>query len=145
MKTVINVVLALCACVLVYICYTSIMGPIHFENEKAIIDYQNLGISRLIYQLPRTLCEMYLNEVFKKGTINSLDQETQFTIRKFFENNLNVSETARKLFIHRNTLVYRLDKIKKLTGLDLRELDNAITFKVGLMVGKYLNQNISKF
>ena len=109
-----------------------------FDTEKAIINYENLGIGRLIYQLPTTLCEMFLQEVFKKNPISSLDAETLFTINKFFENNLNVSETARKLFVHRNTLVYRLEKIKKLTGLDLREFDDAITFKVALMVKKYL-------
>ena len=109
-----------------------------FDTEKAIINYENLGIGRLIYQLPTTLCEMFLQEVFKKNPISSLDSETLFTINKFFENNLNVSETARKLFVHRNTLVYRLEKIKKLTGLDLREFDDAITFKVALMVKKYL-------
>lgn len=109
-----------------------------FDTEKYIINYENLGIGRLIYQLPATLCEMFLQEVFKKNPIDSLDKETLFTIHKFFENNLNVSETARKLFVHRNTLVYRLEKIKKLTGLDLREFDDAITFKVALMVKKYL-------
>ena len=109
-----------------------------FDTEKYIINYENLGIGRLIYQLPTTLCEMFLVEVFKKNPIDSLDQETLFTIHKFFENNLNVSETARKLFVHRNTLVYRLEKIKKLTGLDLREFDDAITFKFALMVKKYL-------
>ena len=109
-----------------------------FDTEKNIISFENLGIGRLIYQLPITLCEMFLSEVFKKGSIDSLDQETLFTIQKFFENNLNVSETSRKLFVHRNTLVYRLEKIKKLTGLDLREFDHAIVFKVALMVRKYL-------
>ena len=109
-----------------------------FDTEKSIINYENLGIGRLIYQLPTTLCEIFLSEVFKKNSIDSLDQETLFTINKFFENNLNVSETSRKLFVHRNTLVYRLEKIKKLTGLDLREFDHAIVFKVALMVRKYL-------
>ncbi len=109
-----------------------------FDTEKSIITYENLGIGRLIYQLPTTLCEIFLSEVFKKNSIDTLDQETLFTINKFFENNLNVSETARKLFVHRNTLVYRLEKIKKLTGLDLREFDHAIIFKVALMVKKYL-------
>jgi len=109
-----------------------------FDTEKLIINYENLGIGRLIYQLPTTLCQMFLQEVFKKNPIDALDQETLLTINKFFENNLNVSETARKLFVHRNTLVYRLEKIKKLTGLDLREFDDAITFKVALMVKKYL-------
>ena len=110
-----------------------------FDTEKTIINYENLGIGRLIYQLPTTLCEIFLSEVFKKNTIESLDQETLFTINKFFENNLNVSETSRKLFVHRNTLVYRLEKIKKLTGLDLRLFDHAIVFKVALMVRKYLS------
>ena len=110
-----------------------------FDTEKTIINSENLGIGRLIYQLPTTLCEIFLSEVFKKNTIESLDQETLFTINKFFENNLNVSETSRKLFVHRNTLVYRLEKIKKLTGLDLRLFDHAIVFKVALMVRKYLS------
>ena len=105
-----------------------------FDTEKAIVSYDNLGIARLIYQLPTTLCEMFLK-----------DQETLFTIQKFFENNLNVSETSRKLFVHRNTLVYRLEKIKKLTGLDLREFDHAIIFKVALMVKKYLTANPVKY
>ena len=109
-----------------------------FDSEKSILNYENLGIGRLIYQLPTTLCEIFLSEVFKKSAIDSLDQETLFTINKFFENNLNVSETSRKLFVHRNTLVYRLEKIKKLTGLDLRQFDHAIVFKVALMVRKYL-------
>lgn len=110
-----------------------------FDTEKSIINYENLGLGRLIYQLPTTLCEIFLSEVFKKNSIDALDQETLFTINKFFENNLNVSETSRKLFVHRNTLVYRLEKIKKITGLDLREFDHAIIFKVALMVKKYLD------
>lgn len=109
-----------------------------FDDSITMMSYENLGIGRLIYQLPTTLCEMFLSEVFKKGSVESLDEETLFTIQKFFENNLNVSETSRKLFVHRNTLVYRLEKIKKLTGLDLREFDNAIVLKVALMVKQYL-------
>ncbi len=116
-----------------------------FDTEKNIISYENLGIGRLIYQLPTTLCEMFMHEVFKKGSLESLDHETLSTIQAFFENNLNVSETARKLFVHRNTLVYRLEKIRKLTGLDLREFEHAITFKVALMVQKYLTSKPIKF
>ena len=116
-----------------------------FDTEKSIISYDNLGIARLIYQLPTTLCETFLREVFKRGSIESLDQETLFTIQKFFENNLNVSETSRKLFVHRNTLVYRLEKIRKLTGLDLREFEHAIVFKIALMVKKYLSANPIKY
>ena len=92
-----------------------------FDTKKSVISYENLGIGRLIYQLPTTLCEMFLQEVFKKGSLESLDHETLTTIQAFFENNLNVSETSRRLFVHRNTLVYRIEKIRKLTGLDLRE------------------------
>jgi carbohydrate diacid regulator len=115
-----------------------------FDVNKAVICYENLGIARLIYQLPTTLCDIFLSEVFKRNPIESLDQETLFTIDKFFENNLNVSETSRKLFVHRNTLVYRLEKIKKITGLDLREFDHAIVFRVALMVKKYLVSQESK-
>ena len=116
-----------------------------FDTDQSIVSYDNLGIARLIYQLPTTLCNTFLKEVFKNCSIDSLDHETLFTIHKFFENNLNVSETSRKLFVHRNTLVYRLEKIKKLTGLDLREFDHAIIFKIALMVKKYLNSSPTKF
>ena len=107
----------------------------------AITSYNNLGIGRLIYQLPTKLCELFLNEVFKKGSLDVLDDETIITIQKFFQNNLNVSEASRKLFVHRNTLVYRLDKIYKLTGLDLRKFDDAIIFKVAMMVNRYLDSD----
>lgn len=116
-----------------------------FDTEKQIISYDNLGIGRLIYQLPTALCNMFLQEVFKKGSLDALDHETLMTIQCFFENNLNVSETSRKLFVHRNTLVYRLEKIRKLTGLDLREFEHAITFKVALMVKKYLSSKPTKY
>ena len=116
-----------------------------FDIEKPVMSYENLGIGRLIYQLPTTLCEIFLGEVFKKGSLESLDRETLMTVQSFFENNLNVSETSRKLFVHRNTLVYRLEKIRKLTGLDLREFDHAVTFKVALMVKKYLANKPTKF
>lgn len=112
-----------------------------FEEEKCILNYENLGIGRLIYQLPTKLCELFLSEVLKKDDITLLDNETILTINKFFENDLNVSETSRQLFVHRNTLVYRLEKINKLTGLDLRKFDQAIVFKVAMMVHKYLQSN----
>ncbi len=115
-----------------------------FDVEKTIVNYENLGIGRLIYHLPTKLCDMFLNEIFKKESIEVLDQETIITIQKFFENNLNVSETSRKLYVHRNTLVYRLDKIYKLTGLDLRNFDDAIVFKVAMMVKRYLVSNPTK-
>lgn len=111
-----------------------------FENDKSIINYNNLGIGRLIYQLPSTLCKLFLKEVFDEGSYESLDTETLLTIQKFFENNLNVSETSRQLYVHRNTLVYRLDKIQKITGLDLRNFDDAIIFKVSMLVKKYLDK-----
>ena len=116
-----------------------------FDIEHPVMSYENLGIGRLIYQLPSTLCEIFLQEVFKRGSLDSLDRETLMTVQSFFENNLNVSETSRKLFVHRNTLVYRLEKIRKLTGLDLREFDHAVTFKVALMVKKYLTSKPTKF
>ena len=115
-----------------------------FDDEKNILSYNNLGIGRLIYQLPIKLCELFLREVFQKGDITTLDDETILTINKFFENDLNVSETSRQLFVHRNTLVYRLEKIYKLTGLDLRKFDQAIVFKVAMMVHKYLQSNPMK-
>ena len=109
-----------------------------FDAESAVASYNSLGVGRLIYQLPKKICELFLDEMFKRGSIDMLDQETIVTIQKFFENNLNVSEASRCLFVHRNTLVYRLDKIYKITGLDLRNFDDAIIFKVAMMVNQYL-------
>ena len=109
-----------------------------FDEDMRVMNFENLGIGRLIYQLPTTLCEMFLSEVFKKGSIESLDEDMLSTINMFFKYNLNVSQTSDKLFVHRNTLVYRLEKIRKLTGLDLREFDNAVVLKVALMVKQYL-------
>jgi carbohydrate diacid regulator len=110
-----------------------------FDTAKSIVAYESLGLGRLIYQLPTTMCEMFLHEIFKKHGIDVLDKETLDTILCFFDNSLNISETSRKLFVHRNTLVYRLEKIKKLTGLDLRAFDHAVVFKVALMVHRYLS------
>jgi carbohydrate diacid regulator len=113
------------------------VGRIFFE-EKEVIAYSGLGIGRLIYQLPIPLCRLFIKEIFDGRDIDDFDDEILPTIDKFFENSLNVSETSRQLFIHRNTLVYRLDKIQKSTGLDLRVFDDAITFKIALMVVKYM-------
>lgn len=109
-----------------------------FYVEKNIVGYNNLGIGRLIYQLPMPLCEMFMKEIFGGKLPESLDDETLNTINKFFENNLNISETSRQLFLHRNTLVYRLEKIQKSTGLDIRVFDDALTFKIALMVSNYM-------
>lgn len=109
-----------------------------FYAEKNIVGYGSLGIGRLIYQLPMPLCEMFMNEVFQEMTPDDFDEETITTINKFFENNLNVSETSRQLFVHRNTLVYRLEKLQKSTGLDIRVFDDALTFKIALMVVSYM-------
>ena len=109
-----------------------------FYSDKNIIAYSNLGIGRLIYQLPIPLCRMFIKEIFDGKSPDEFDDETLTTIQKFFENSLNVSETSRQLYIHRNTLVYRLDKIEKATGLDLRVFEDAITFKIALMVVKYM-------
>ena len=109
-----------------------------FYMEKSIIAYNTLGIGRLIYQLPVPLCQMFMKEVFTETMPDSFDEETLTTISKFFENNLNVSETARQLYIHRNTLVYRLEKLQKSTGLDIRKFDDALTFKIAMMVVSYM-------
>ena len=113
------------------------VGKIFFD-EKDIVAYSTLGIGRLIYQLPIPLCKMFIKEIFEGKSPDEFDEETLTTINKFFENSLNVSETSRQLYIHRNTLVYRLDKLQKRTGLDLRVFEDAITFKIALMVVKYM-------
>ena len=113
------------------------VGKIFF-GEREVIAYSSLGIGRLIYQLPIPLCKMFIKEIFENKSPDDFDEETLVTIDKFFENSLNVSETSRQLYIHRNTLVYRLDKLQKSTGLDLRVFEDAITFKIALMVVRYM-------
>ena len=115
-----------------------------FYSDKNVVAYNRLGIGRLIYQLPLPLCQMFIREIFDGKSPDDLDDETLSTINKFFDNSLNVSETSRQLYIHRNTLVYRLDKLQKTTGLDLRVFDDAITFKIALMVVKYMKYMESK-
>ena len=105
-----------------------------FYADKEIISYSKLGIGRLIYQLPMSLCEMFIQEVFGGGIPDIFNEETLTTIQKFFENNLNISETARQLYVHRNTLVYRLERLEKIIGLDIRKFDDAMTFKIAMMV-----------
>ena len=109
-----------------------------FYAEKKVTGYNTLGIGRLIYQLPVNLCRIFIDEIFGENVPDDLDDEILTTINKFFENNLNVSETSRQLFIHRNTLVYRLEKLQKSTGLDVRTFDDALTFKIALMVVNYM-------
>lgn len=109
-----------------------------FYAEKEVISYSSLGIGRLIYQLPENLCHIFIDEIFKEGMPYAIDEEILTTVNKFFENNLNVSETSRQLFVHRNTLVYRLEKLEKATGLDVRTFDDALTFKIALMVVNYI-------
>ena len=113
------------------------VGKIFFD-ERNVVAYSELGIGRLIYQLPIPLCKIFIKEIFGVKGPDDFDEETLITIEKFFENNLNVSETSRQLFIHRNTLVYRLDKLQKSTGLDLRVFEDAITFRIAMMVVKYM-------
>lgn len=113
------------------------VGKIFFPDQP-IISYQKLGIGRLIYHLPQSLCELFLKETFKKDIFKELDKETTATVQQFFDNNLNVSETARQLYVHRNTLVYRLERFEKMTDLDLRRFDDALTFKIAMMVHAYL-------
>lgn len=109
-----------------------------FYAENDINAYTSLGIGRLIYQLPINLCKMFIEEIFGDHIPEDLDEETLHTINKFFENNLNVSETSRQLFLHRNTLVYRIEKLQKSIGLDIRTFDDALTFKIALMVVNYM-------
>lgn len=109
-----------------------------FYAEKTVVGYNELGIGRLIHQLPLSLCDMFLKEVFTGNAFKQLDEETLSTVNLFFENNLNISETARKMYVHRNTLVYRLEKIQKTTGLDVRVFDDALTFKIALMVSQHM-------
>ena len=113
------------------------VGKIFFD-EKDIVAYSTLGIGRLIYQLPVNLCRIFIEEIFGGNQVYDLDEETLTTINKFFENNLNVSETSRQLFIHRNTLVYRIEKLQKATGLDIRTFEDAMTFKIAMMVVNYM-------
>lgn len=109
-----------------------------FYVGKNILAYNELGIGRLIHQLPISLCEMFLNEVFHGNAIEQFDKETLATVNAFFENNLNISETARQMYLHRNTLGYRLDKITRTTGLDVKKFDDALTFKIALMVSDHM-------
>jgi len=113
------------------------VGEIFYTSNK-IIPYTKLGIGRLIYQLPVSLCQMFIKEIFGENIPEELDAETLSTLNHFFDNNLNVSETSRQLFVHRNTLVYRLEKLQKVTGLDVRSFDDAMTFKIALMVVNYM-------
>lgn len=109
-----------------------------FYAERKVNAYSSLGIGRLIYQLPINLCRIFINEIFGNNVPMDFDEETLTTINKFFENNLNVSETSRQLYVHRNTLVYRIEKLEKSTGLDIRVFDDALTFKIALMVANYM-------
>lgn len=109
-----------------------------FYSDKNIVSYATLGIGRLIYQLPVNLCKMFIREIFGEKIPEELDEETLSTLEKFFDNNLNVSETSRQLFLHRNTLVYRIEKLQKVTGLDVRSFDDAMTLKIALMVVNYI-------
>ena len=109
-----------------------------FYSDKDIVSYATLGIGRLIYQLPVNLCRLFIHEIFGEKIPEELDEETLSTLEKFFDNNLNVSETSRQLFLHRNTLVYRIEKLQKVTGLDVRNFDDAMTLKIALMVVNYI-------
>ena len=109
-----------------------------FYSDQHVIAYSSLGIGRLIYQLPMPLCKMFIKEIFEGKSPDGFDEEMLSTINKFFENNLNVSETSRQLYVHRNTLVYRIEKLHQSTGLDIRKFDDALTFKIALMVVNYM-------
>ena len=112
-----------------------------FYADSNVFPYNRLGIGRLIYQLPVSVCEMFIEEIFREESLDSLDEETLITIRTFFENNLNFSETSRKLYVHRNTLVYRFEKLQKKFGLDIRTFEDALTFKLSMMVSDYIKHS----
>lgn len=112
-----------------------------FYAQHNVFSYDDLGIGRLIYQLPIPICEMFINEIFRKESLDSIDEETLITIKTFFENNLNLSETSRQLYVHRNTLVYRFEKLEKKFGLDIRTFEDAMTFKLAMMVSDYVKSS----
>ena len=122
----------------VKVAYGTVVQELKDVSKSYKEAYSTLGIGRLIYQLPVNLCKIFIDEIFGDNVPMDLDEETLNTLNKFFENNLNVSETSRQLFVHRNTLVYRIEKIQKSTGLDLRSFDDALTFKIALMVVNYM-------
>ena len=109
-----------------------------FYPMRRTVEYGNLGVGRLIYQLPVALCQLFIKEIFGDNIPGEIDEETLATVNKFFDNSLNVSETSRQLFIHRNTLIYRIEKLQKATGLDVRVFDDALTLKIALMVVNYM-------
>lgn len=110
-----------------------------FYSEQTVFPYNRLGVGRLLYQLPISICEGFLHEVFGDDIPDSFDNETDTTITRFLQNNLNIAETSRQLHMHRNTLIYRLDQVEKKTGLDLRKFEDAMTFKLASMVINYLH------
>ena len=110
-----------------------------FYSEQTVFPYNELGIGRLIYQLPVSLCESFLSEIFGEEVPDGFDEETTLAVNRFLQNNLNIAETARQLHMHRNTLIYRLEQIQKRTGLDLRCFEDAMTFKIATMVMNYLH------
>lgn len=118
------------------------VGKIFYAQDN-VFGYRRLGIGRLIYQLPLSVCEMFIDEIFREDTLDSIDEETLITIRTFFENNLNLSETSRQLYVHRNTLVYRFEKLQKKFGLDLRTFEDALTFQLSMMVADYIKYSKS--
>lgn len=115
------------------------VGMVFYMTEK-VFCFRQLGIGRLIYELPMDQCEMFLEEVLGDNKDINFDEETLTTINQLFDNNLNISETARQLYIHRNTLVYRLERIEKKLGLDIRSFEDAMLFKIAMMVRIHLNE-----
>lgn len=124
-------------------CLAMKIGKI-FYLQDYIFDYSKLGIGRLIYELPVDACKAYVKEVFGDVQPDELDEEMITTIKSFFDNGLNISETARQLYVHRNTLIYRLEKIEKTVGLDIRNFDNALTYKIVAMVMEYIDHQQGK-
>jgi len=109
-----------------------------FKPEESIYIYSRLILERFLMELPQDISAYYHGLLFNRKNQRLFNEEMLYTIEMFFKKDLNLSDTARQLYIHRNTLVYRLDKVQRQTGLDLRSFDDAITFKI-LMELKKVN------
>ena len=109
-----------------------------FRSSDHVYSYSTMGLGRLLYNIPEEEVETYLNNHINIDILAQLDVETLNLLEAFFDNDLSLAETSRKMFIHRNTLIYRLDKFADLTGYDVRKFSDAITVKLSLMLYNYI-------
>lgn len=101
-----------------------------FQPEASIFAYSRLILERFLMEMPPDVNAAYHSMLFNRRNQRLFNEEMLYTIDMFFKKDLNLSDTARQLYIHRNTLVYRLDKVQRQTGLDLRSFEDAVTFKI---------------